>query len=135
MTSSPGLMELSDPPEALSDPFGSFPLSDPTITLGDIEAEASSPTLPHANSVNPTATHNTAPLSSDFLEIPLSQANFLPPLPALYDQLGKEALTSFRMKIRPIKPLGLSRNEQVTERPDSKRPGPNRTGLYPHQVT
>jgi hypothetical protein len=69
-------MELSDPPEALSDPFGSFPLSDPTITLGDIEAEASSPTLPHANSVNPTATHNTAPLSSDFLEIPLSQANF-----------------------------------------------------------
>jgi hypothetical protein len=69
-------MELSDPPEVLSDPFGSFPLSDPTIILGDTEAEASSPTLPHANSVNTTATHNTAPLSSDFLEIPLSQANF-----------------------------------------------------------
>jgi hypothetical protein len=77
MTSSPGLMQLSDPPEVLSDPFGSFPLSDPTIILGDTEAGASSPTLPHANSVNPTATHNTAPLSSDFLEIPLSEAKKL----------------------------------------------------------
>ena len=90
MTSSPGLMELSDPPEALSDPFRSFPLTDPTIILGDTDIEASSPTLPQANSVNLTATHNAAPLSSDFLEMPLS----LPPLPALHDQLGKEALTS-----------------------------------------
>ena len=76
MTSSPGPMELSDPPEALSDPFGSFPLSDPTIILGDTEAEASSPILPHVNSTNPIAIHNTVPLSSDFLEIPLSQADF-----------------------------------------------------------
>ncbi|KIN00069.1 hypothetical protein OIDMADRAFT_146484 [Oidiodendron maius Zn] len=39
MTSSPGLMGLSDPPEVLGDQFGSFPLLDPAIILGDIEVE------------------------------------------------------------------------------------------------
>ena len=76
MTSSPGLMELSDPPEALSDPFGSFPLSDPTIILGDTEVEASSPTLPYTSTANLTATHNAVPVSSDLLEIPPFQADF-----------------------------------------------------------
>ncbi|KAH6691773.1 hypothetical protein BKA61DRAFT_742489 [Leptodontidium sp. MPI-SDFR-AT-0119] len=83
MTSSPGPMELSDPPEALSDPFGSFPLSDPTIILGDTEVEASSPTLPYSNTGNSTTIQNVAPLSSDHLEMPLSSANFsaAPPRP------------------------------------------------------
>ena len=45
MTSSPRLIELSDLLEALSDPFRSFPLIDLTIILGDIDIEASSPTL------------------------------------------------------------------------------------------
>jgi hypothetical protein len=90
MTSSPGRMELSDPPpDAQSDPFGSFPLSDPTIILGDIEVEASSPTLPRANFVNPTATYNMAPPSSDFLEIPLSQANFSAASPRLIRPIRK----------------------------------------------
>jgi hypothetical protein len=69
-------MELSDPPEAISDQFGSFPLSDPTIILGDTEAEASSPTLPHTNTVNPTTIHNAVPISSDPFNIPLSRAEF-----------------------------------------------------------
>jgi len=55
MASSPGLAELSDPPEVLTDPFGSFPLSDPTIILRDTEVEASSPVLPYA----PVATSST----------------------------------------------------------------------------
>ena len=76
MTSSPGLMELSDPPEALSDPFGSFPLTDPTIILGDTDIEASSPTLPHSNTINPTTIQNSVPVTSGLLEIPLSQADF-----------------------------------------------------------
>ena len=76
MTSSPGAMELSDPPESLSDPFNSFPLSDPTIILGDTEVEVSSPTLPHSSTVNPTTVQNTIPITSDSLEIPLSQTDF-----------------------------------------------------------
>ena len=74
---------MSDPPEALSDPFGSFPLSDPTIILGDTEVEASSPTLPYSNTGNSTAIQNAAPLSSDHLEMPLSSADFsaAPPRP------------------------------------------------------
>jgi hypothetical protein len=62
-------MELSDPPEAISDPFNSFPLSDPTIILGDIDIKASSPTLPYSNATN-AAINTTAPQSSDFLETP-----------------------------------------------------------------
>jgi hypothetical protein len=69
-------MELSDPPEAPSDPFGSFSLTDPTIILGDTDIEASSHTLPQSNTINPTTIHNTVPLTSDFLEIPLSQTDF-----------------------------------------------------------
>ena len=76
MTSSPGLMELSDPPEAQSDPFGSFPLTDPTIILGDTDVEVSSPTLPYSNTLNSATTHNIVPLTSDPIEIPLSQADF-----------------------------------------------------------
>jgi hypothetical protein len=69
MASSPGVIELSEPPEALTDPFNSFPLSDPTIILGDIDIKASSPTLPYSNAIN-AAINTTAPQSSDFLEIP-----------------------------------------------------------------
>ncbi len=76
MTSSPGLIELSEPPEDLRDPFGSFPLSDPTIILGDTDVEASSPILPYSNAINPTTIHNAVPLTSDLLELPLSQADF-----------------------------------------------------------
>ena len=76
MTSSPGAMELSDPPESLSDPFNSFPLSDPTIILGDTDVEVSSPTLPLLNPTNPTPIQNTIPITSDSLEIPLSQTDF-----------------------------------------------------------
>jgi hypothetical protein len=92
MASSPGAMELSDPPEALSDLFNSFPLSDPTIILGDIDVEASSPTLPSTNAVNTTATHNTAPPSSDFLETPRPFADF--------------SAASYRL-IHPIRKRGL----------------------------
>jgi hypothetical protein len=76
MASSPGVMELSDPPGALSDPFNSFPLSDPTIILGDTDTEVSSPTLPYSNAINTTAIHTTALPSSDFLEIPPPSAEF-----------------------------------------------------------
>ncbi len=69
-------MELGDPPEVPSDPFGSFPRSDPTIILGDTDVEVSSPTLPYSNTMNSSAIHNAVPLTSDFLEIPLSQAEF-----------------------------------------------------------
>ena len=61
MASSPGLVELSHPPEVLTDPFGSFPLSDPTIILGDTEVEASSPILPYTNISNTTTTHHSPP--------------------------------------------------------------------------
>ena len=74
MTSSPGPMELSDPPEVLSDPFRSFSLSDPTIILGDTEEGASSLNHPNTNTMNSTDIHNAALLSSDLLELPLSQA-------------------------------------------------------------
>ena len=76
MTSSPGLIELSDLLEALSDPFRSFPLTDPTIILRDIDIKVSSPTLPQSNTINLTTIYNTVPLTSDFLEIPLSQTDF-----------------------------------------------------------
>ena len=69
-------MELTDPPEVLSDPFNSFPLSDPTIILGDTEVEPSSPSLPRNNTVNSPAIFNAAPLTSDLLEVPLSPADF-----------------------------------------------------------
>ena len=76
MTSSPGPMELVDSPEVPSDLFGLFPLSDLTIILGDTDVEVSSPTLPYSNIMNPTTIHNVVPLTSDLLEIPLSQADF-----------------------------------------------------------
>lgn len=60
MASNPELVELSDPLEILTDPFGSFPLSDATIILGT-EAEASSPVLPHTNIRTTTTTHHGAP--------------------------------------------------------------------------
>jgi hypothetical protein len=53
-------MELSEPLEALSDPFNSFPLLDPTIILGDTDIKASSPTLPYSNAIN-AAINTTAP--------------------------------------------------------------------------
>ena len=77
MVSSLGLMELSDPPEVLTDPFGSFPVSDPTIILGDIEVKESSPILP---SVTPPPC--TMPSSSDLAVIPLLSADFFAASPS-----------------------------------------------------
>ena len=65
-------MELSDPLEALNDPFGSFPLTDLMIILGDTDIEVSSPTLPYSNTINSTTIYNIVPLTSGFLEILLS---------------------------------------------------------------
>lgn len=74
---------MSDPPEISSDPFNSFPLSDPTIILGDTEVEDSSSPLPYQNTSTSTGMHIEAPILSDPLELPLSSAVFSagPPRP------------------------------------------------------
>jgi hypothetical protein len=61
-------MDSSDPP--VGAPSGSFPLSDPIITLGDPEVESSSPTLPHINITNTADTGPVVFSSSDLPEVP-----------------------------------------------------------------
>jgi hypothetical protein len=63
-------MELSDPLEALGDPFGSSPLSDPTIILGDTEVEASSPNLPYSGGIVVAVPALFCGLSGSFLCLP-----------------------------------------------------------------
>jgi hypothetical protein len=75
MTNSAGQGESVDPPDASSDPFGSFPLSDPMIILGETDVEVSSPLFPHSNAANRTSTGAPFTLSSEHLEIP-STENF-----------------------------------------------------------
>ena len=93
MTSSPGLIELSDPPEVLSDPFNSFPFSDLIIILRDIDVEVSSPTLLYTSTANTTAIHNTALPSSDFLEIPHPSVEFSTVTPRLIQLIRKRGLS------------------------------------------
>lgn len=64
-------------PEAFSDPFGSFPLPDPTIILGDTDVEASSPTRPFTNHrTTPRTFPVVFPSSNATLDIPLLPLEF-----------------------------------------------------------
>ena len=72
-----------------------FPLSDPTIILGDIEVELSSPILRHTITRNPTTTQHRPPLPFNLPVIPLSSADFSAAFPHPIRPTRKRALGPF----------------------------------------